>query len=122
MSHAVTDALLGAVGLGDLGSMFPGTERWKDVSSLVMLREATRAAQEAGWHVVNVDATVVAEIPVLAPHRKDMADGVAGALGVPTGVVSIKATSSDGLGFTGRREGIAAMAIVLIEGGHSGGD
>jgi 2-C-methyl-D-erythritol 2,4-cyclodiphosphate synthase len=122
LSHAVGDALLGAARLGDLGTMFPGNERWKDASSLALLREAASAANAAGWQVVNVDATVVAEAPVLSPYNKDMTAGVAGALGVSTECVSIKATSSDGLGFTGRREGIAAMAVVLVERPHSGGD
>lgn len=122
LSHAVTDALLGAAGLGDMGAMFPGTERWRDASSLVMLRKAAIAAQGKGWQVVNVDATVVAEAPVLAPYKKEMAAGVADALGVPIDSVSIKATSSDGLGVTGRREGIAALAVVLIEKSHVDGD
>ncbi len=116
LTHAVTDALLGAARLGDLGEMFPENERWKDASSLLILRDAARAARDAGWSVVNVDATVVAQAPRLAPHRTEMAVRIADALDVSRGAVSIKATSSDGLGFTGRREGIAAMAVVLIEG------
>jgi 2-C-methyl-D-erythritol 2,4-cyclodiphosphate synthase len=122
LSHAITDALLGATGLGDLGAMFPGTDRWKDASSLAILSSAGNAAREAGWAVVNVDATVVAQSPSLAPYREEMATGIARALDVTPSAVSVKATSSDGLGFTGRREGIAAMAVVLVHGAGSSGD
>lgn len=122
LSHAITDALLGAAGLGDLGAMFPSNDQWKDASSVLILREASKAATEAGWTIVNVDATVVAEAPSLAPYRHEITAGVAKALGVSVEAVSIKATSSDGLGFAGRREGMAAMAVVLVERRRSGED
>ena len=115
LSHAIADALLGSSGMGDLGSHFPGTDRWKDASSLEILGEVARLLDEAGWSVVNVDATVIAEKPRLAEHLQAMADNVAGALGVEPSLVGVKATSTDGLGFTGRGEGIAALAIALIE-------
>ena len=119
VSHAIADALLGAARLGDLGSLFPNDERWAGASSLEILRHSARAVTDAGWSVVNVDATIVAERPRLAPHREEMIDQIASALGLATSAVWVKATSTDGLGFTGREEGIAALAVVLIEG--SGG-
>ena len=119
VSHAIADALLGAARLGDLGSLFPNDERWAGASSLEILRHSARAVTDAGWSVVNVDATIVAERPRLAPHREEMIDQIASALGLATSAVWVKATSTDGLGFTGREEGIAALAVVLMEG--SGG-
>jgi 2-C-methyl-D-erythritol 2,4-cyclodiphosphate synthase len=115
VSHAVADALLGAAGLGDLGSMFPPTEIWRDASSLEILAASAVAARDAGWELVNADVTVIAERPRLAPYRAGMSVRVAEALGAEAGVVSIKATTTDGLGFTGRGEGIAAIAVVLLK-------
>lgn len=115
VSHAIADALLGAARLGDLGSLFPEDERWRDASSLDILVQTARAVSDAGWTIVNVDATIVAESPPLAPYRENMIDMVAAALGLATSSVWLKATSTDGLGFTGRGEGIGAMAVVLIE-------
>ena len=115
VSHAVADALLGAAGLGDLGSMFPPTEVWRDASSLEILAASAVAAREAGWELVNADVTVIAERPRLAPYRAGMSVRVAEALGAEAGVVSIKATTTDELGFTGRGEGIAAIAVVLLK-------
>lgn len=115
LCHAITDAILGAAGLGDIGSMFPNEPRWEGASSLVLLSTAAESAGHAGWKVGNVDATIVAEEPRLAPFTAEMAANVARAMGVAPGVVSIKATTTDGLGFTGRREGMAAMATVLLE-------
>jgi 2-C-methyl-D-erythritol 2,4-cyclodiphosphate synthase len=115
LAHAVCDALLGAAGLGDLGAHFPSTdERWRDAPSRVFLEETVRRVAQAGFSLVNVDATVVAEAPVLAPHLPAMRDALAEALGVSPGVVSVKAKSSDGLGAVGRGEGIAALAAVLL--------
>lgn len=114
LSHAVADAVLGAAGLGDLGERFPATSEWAGASSLDILRECAAAAAGAGWQIVNVDATVVAERPRLAGHRTGMVANVAAALGVPVQRVSVKATTTDGMGFTGRGEGIAALAIVTI--------
>lgn len=114
LSHAIADALLGAAGLGDLGSRFPGNDRWRDASSLDILRATAELLATAGVHIVNIDATVIAERPRLAPHRDAMAAGVAGALRVDAAAVSVKATTTDGLGFTGRGEGIAAAAVALV--------
>lgn len=115
LCHAVTDALLGAARLGDLGALYPGSDEWRDASSLSILADAVRRAREAGWRVVNVDATIIAERPCMTPHKDAMAENLARTLEVDAGSVSIKATTSDGLGFTGRGEGIAAQAVVLVE-------
>ncbi len=114
LSHAIADALLGAGGLGDLGDRFPGDARWKGVSSLEILAETRRLLDEASIEIVNIDATVVAQEPRLAPHRDAMMRNVATALGLDTGQVSIKATTTDGMGFTGRGEGMAASAVALV--------
>ncbi|MGH2754528.1 MAG: 2-C-methyl-D-erythritol 2,4-cyclodiphosphate synthase [Actinomycetota bacterium] len=114
LTHAVGDALLGAAGLGDLGAWFPGTEEWKDVSSLRILSDVVASVRAEGWSVVNVDATVVAERPRLTPFRDPMIEHLSRTLGVDRGMVSVKATSSDGLGFTGRGEGIAAFAVAMV--------
>lgn len=118
LSHAIADALLGAARLGDLGDSFPAAERWKDASSLELLEHAGVAVRRAGWRVVNVDSTLVAERPKLSGHRGAMAQNVARALGMNEGEVSVKATTTDGLGYAGRGEGISALAVVLIERDH----
>jgi 2-C-methyl-D-erythritol 2,4-cyclodiphosphate synthase len=115
ISHAVGDALLGAAGMGDIGTMFPAEEKWRGASSMDLLGEITRALSSEGWSIVNVDATVVAEVPRLAPHTAEMTDRIAAALGISPAMVSVKPTTTDGLGFTGRGEGIAALAVALIE-------
>ena len=115
LTHAVTDALLGAVRLGDLGALYPATDQWRDASSLSILADAVMRAREAGWRVVNVDSTVIAQRPRLADYKDEMADNLARTLDVEVGDVSVKATTSDDLGFTGRGEGIAAQAVVLVE-------
>jgi 2-C-methyl-D-erythritol 2,4-cyclodiphosphate synthase len=115
LSHAIADALLGAAGLGDLGSRFPAEERWKDASSLEILSEVSALLRDRGSAVVNVDATVIAEQPRLGPHREQMVERIAHALGIERGLVSVKATTTDEMGFTGRREGIAAFAVALVE-------
>lgn len=114
LCHAVADAILGAAGLGDLGGMFPDDPRWKDVSSIDLLRTVCEAARAEGWVVGNVDATVIASAPRLAPFRDEMCVNIARAIGVDRSAVSVKATTTDGLGFTGRGEGIAAIATVLL--------
>lgn len=114
LSHAVADALLGAARLGDLGSVFPATDRWRDASSLEILRRVAEKLHEAGYGIENIDVTVVAESPRLSPYKEEMSKNVAEALGVGHGVVSVKATTTDGLGFTGRGEGMAAHAVALI--------
>ncbi len=119
IAHAIADALLGAAGLGDLGTHFPpGESRWKDASSLDLLRIVAAKLAEAGARVANVDAMVVAEAPKLAPHRAAMVANLAGALGIDAACVSVKATTNEQLGAFGRREGIAAMAVALVETGR----
>jgi len=116
LTHAVIDALLGAAGLGDIGGMFPSSdERYRDADSLKLLVEAYSKVREAGLRLGNVDATIVAEAPRLSVHVAAMRERIAGATGVEAGQVSIKATTSDGLGFTGSGAGIAAFAVVLLE-------
>lgn len=115
VSHAIADALMGAAALGDLGGAFPPTDRWKDASSLEILGAVAHRLHEAGWRIGNVDATLIAERPKLEAHRDDMRQRVASALGVEKHQVSIKATTTDGLGAMGRGEGIAATAVALIE-------
>lgn len=114
VSHAIGDALLGAVAAGDLGEMFPSDERWKDASSLAILRNVSDALNGAGWQVVNVDATVIAQTPRLEAYRSDMIANLAETLGLARGCVSVKATTTDGMGFTGGNEGIAALAIATV--------
>jgi 2-C-methyl-D-erythritol 2,4-cyclodiphosphate synthase len=114
LSHAIADALLGAAGLSDLGTMFPHDERWRDSSSLDILAATARALSEAGWSVANVDATLLAEAPKIATYRAQMIAAVSSALGIDEDVVWIKATTTDGLGFVGRTEGMAALAVALV--------
>lgn len=115
VAHAVTDAILGAAALGDLGSVY-GTEdpKYADVDSALFVRGAVALAAEAGWRVGNVDCTVVAQRPRLAAHVAAMREHLALLLDASPDAVSVKATSTDKLGFTGRGEGIACMAIVLL--------
>jgi len=115
ISHAIADALLGAAGFGDIGDRFPATDRWKNASSLEILRDCATEVEAAGWSIANLDATVILEEPKLAPYRSQMTRRVARALGIGPDRVSIKATTTDGLGAVGSKEGIAAMAVVLIE-------
>lgn len=115
LTHAVIDALLGAAGLGDIGRWFPDTDpRYRDADSLGLLEQVWRRLAGDGWRVVNVDATVVAEAPKLAPHAPAMARNLAGVLGVDPSRINIKASTSEGLGFTGRGEGIAALVACLL--------
>jgi 2-C-methyl-D-erythritol 2,4-cyclodiphosphate synthase len=113
--HAICDACLGAAGLGDIGRHFPDTDpEWAGADSRDLLRRVVRQLAEGGWSLVNVDATVIAQAPRLAPHIPAMRDNLAADLGLAVEAVNVKATTSEGLGFTGRREGIAAQAVVLI--------
>jgi len=114
LCHAVTDALLGAAGLGDLGALYPATEEWRGATSLSILADAVARVHTAGWVASNLDCTVIAERPRLADFKDEMANNLARVLEVDAGSVSVKATSTDGLGFTGRGEGIAAQAVVLL--------
>jgi 2-C-methyl-D-erythritol 2,4-cyclodiphosphate synthase len=114
--HAIGDALLGALALGDLGQHFPpGDPRWKDASSLDLLRAIRALLDQRRARIVNVDATVVAETPQLAPARAAMCAAIAGALGIEPAQVSVKATTNEGLGAAGRGEGIAAWAVAMVE-------
>ncbi len=114
--HAVADAILGAIGAGDLGRHFPSSdERWRDVASGEILRQVVAMMVDAGFSIGNVDATIVAERPRLAPHQKAMHENLAGLLAVSPTLVNLKLTSTDQLGAIGRGEGIAAMAVVLLE-------
>jgi 2-C-methyl-D-erythritol 2,4-cyclodiphosphate synthase len=114
--HALTDALLGAGALGDLGTHFPSTDpRWENASSLDLLARAVDLVAAAGFSVVNVHVTIVAESIRVAPHREAMRSAIAGVLGVDVDAVSVKATTTDGLGFLGRDEGIAALATATLD-------
>jgi 2-C-methyl-D-erythritol 2,4-cyclodiphosphate synthase len=113
LAHAVTDALLGAAGLGDIGEHFPDTdERWRDADSMQLLAEVVESVHNAGFEVVNVDCTVVMERPKLAPHRRAIREQLAGVLGLDLRRVNVKASTGEGIGFVGRGEGVAALAIA----------
>ena len=113
--HAVTDAILGAAGLGDIGRHFPDTDpRYQGADSRVLLREAWRMVNQAGWNVVNVDATVHAQAPKIGPHAQAMAANIAADLSLAPGAVNIKAKTNEGLGYLGREEGIAVTAATLL--------
>ena len=116
LSHAIGEALLGALALGDLGRHFPDTDpRYRGISSLVLLGHVIELVRGRGGVLVNVDATVLAQAPKLAPHLPEMAKRLSGVLGIPIDRMSVKAKSPEGLGLVGRREGIAAMAVVSVE-------
>jgi 2-C-methyl-D-erythritol 2,4-cyclodiphosphate synthase len=115
LTHAIIDALLGAAGLGDIGQHFPDTdERFKDADSMVLLRTVCTTLDMAGFTIEHVDATVVAEAPKLSPHRDAIRASLARGLDVPPAHVNVKATRGEGMGFVGRREGIAALAIATL--------
>jgi 2-C-methyl-D-erythritol 2,4-cyclodiphosphate synthase len=114
--HALCDALLGAAALGDLGNHFPNTDpRYRDIDSRQLLRHVAGLLKQQGYAVVNVDATVIAEAPKLAPYIAQMCSHIAEDLDMAAGTVNVKATTSERLGFTGRGEGIAAEAVCLLE-------
>jgi 2-C-methyl-D-erythritol 2,4-cyclodiphosphate synthase len=117
VSHAVADALLGAAGLGDLGTHFSADAVPEGVSSLQILARTASLLAEAGFTIVNVDVTVIIQNARMTPHRLEMVSRVAGALGLEPGRVSVKSTTTDLLGFTGRGEGAAGMAVALVDGG-----
>jgi 2-C-methyl-D-erythritol 2,4-cyclodiphosphate synthase len=113
LAHAVTDALLGAAGLGDIGEHFPDTdERWRDADSMQLLAEVVESVHNAGLELVNVDCTVVMERPKLAPHRRAIRERLAGVLGLDLRRVNVKASTGEGIGFVGRGEGVAALAVA----------
>jgi 2-C-methyl-D-erythritol 2,4-cyclodiphosphate synthase len=113
LAHALIDALLGAAGLGDIGSLFPpGDDRFRDADSVELLREAYRQVREAGWSLVNADCVLVGEEPKIATHRGQMRARLSEAVG--GGEVNVRATTTDHMGFTGRGEGLAAHAVALL--------
>jgi 2-C-methyl-D-erythritol 2,4-cyclodiphosphate synthase len=115
LAHALTDAVLGAAGLEDIGALFPsGDPALEGADSIGLLREAWRHVREAGWELANADVVLIGESPRLAPHRDAMRQRLAAALGVAPELVAVRATTTDGLGFTGRREGLAAQAVALL--------
>ena len=116
LTHAVMDALLGAAALGDIGKLFPDSDpAYEGADSLILLRRVTEVLAEHGYRIGNVDATVLAQRPKLAPHIPAMREKLAGAMGISAEQVSVKATTEEGLGFTGTGEGIAAHAVALVE-------
>ena len=115
LAHAITDALFGAAGLGDIGRHFPDTDpRFRGADSMVLLREAVQRVRATGHEVINIDATVIAQAPKLAPHVPKMRANIAADLACDVAQVSVKATTTERLGFAGREEGIAALATVLL--------
>jgi len=115
LTHAVIDALLGAAGLGDIGMHFPDTDpAYKDVSSLGMLETICRAIKDLGYRIANIDTTVFAQEPRLGPYRAAIIDNLATATGIDPEQVNVKATTTEGMGFVGRGEGIAASSVVLL--------
>ncbi len=118
--HAVCDAILGAVGLGDIGRQFPDTDpAFRDIAGLVLLERVRTLADAKGFRIRNVDSTVVLEKPKLAPHLSEMAENIAGVLRIPALQVSIKAKTNEGMGLVGAGEGAAAFAVVLVEDGDA---
>jgi len=116
IAHALTDALLGAAGLADIGALFPSEdERYRGADSLMLLAEAYGHVRAGGFDLVNADCVLIGQEPKIAPYRVEMTSRLAGALGVDVGRVSVRATTTDFLGFVGRGEGLAAQAIALLE-------
>jgi 2-C-methyl-D-erythritol 2,4-cyclodiphosphate synthase len=116
IAHALTDAVLGAAGLGDIGSLFPpGDERWRGADSLELLRDAWARVRAAGYELVSADCILIGEEPRIASHREQMRERLAGVLGAGPERVNVRATTTDRLGFTGRGEGLAAQAVALLE-------
>jgi len=116
VAHAVTDAILGAAGLGDIGRMFPNDDpQWKNASSIELLNKAFLKVAEAGFQLVHADVTVIIEKPKLAPHLDAMEERLAGALLVGSGHVSVKAKTNEGMGWIGRGEGVAVMAVATLQ-------
>ncbi len=115
LAHAITDALFGSLALGDIGSHFPDTDdRYLGADSMELLAEAGRILKSQGFSVVNIDSTIIAQKPKMAPHIDSMRENIARALRIDSSAVSVKAKTEEGLGFTGRQEGIAAQAVCLV--------
>lgn len=113
--HAIVDALLGAIANGDIGAHFPpGDDRWKGAASSAFVEHAAGLVREAGYAIGNVDLTIICEAPRIGPHRETMRERIASLLDTPLSAISVKATTTEGLGFTGRREGIAAQAVATV--------
>lgn len=114
--HAISDAILGAAAMGDIGHLFPDTDdKWKGADSLKLLAEVVRQVNDKGYTIVNIDSTILAQAPKMAPHIEAMRGNIADACGVDFDCVSVKATTEEGLGFTGMKQGIAAHAVCLID-------
>lgn len=114
--HAIMDALLGAAALGDIGKHFPDTdERYKGISSITLLRHVSELLKENNYQVENIDAVIIAQKPKMAPHIEEMRSNISDALGIERGRVNVKATTEEGLGFTGTGEGIASQAICMLQ-------
>lgn len=114
--HAISDALLGACAMGDIGKLFPDTDdRWEGADSLVLLREVVKKINENGFYIENIDSTLIAQKPKISPYIEQMRANIADACGVDISAVSVKATTEEKLGFTGREEGISAHAVALIK-------
>ena len=114
--HAISDALLGACAMGDIGKLFPDTDdRWEGADSLVLLREDVKKINENGFYIENIDSTLIAQKPKMSPYIEQMRANIADACGVDISAVSVKATTEEKLGFTGREEGISAHAVALIK-------
>ena len=117
--HALCDALLGAAGLGDIGHFYPSTDKaFEGLDSRIFLRDMYAKVREAGWMLANADMTIIAQTPKMSPLRDVMRDCVANTLDVPVSAINIKSTTTDGLGYTGRKEGIAVHAVVLLIQSH----
>lgn len=113
--HAISDAILGAAALGDIGGMFPDTdEKWKGADSLVLLEAVVKRVNDEGYFIENIDSTLIAQQPKMKPHILSMRENIAKACGIDVSQVSVKATTEEQLGFTGRKEGISAYAVVLL--------
>lgn len=113
--HAITDAILGAAALGDIGRLFPDSDpQWQGADSRLLLRAAMAAVKDAGWQVENIDASVIAQAPRIVPHVQAMCANIAADLGIAAGAVNIKGKTTERLGFSGRGEGIAAQAVALL--------
>lgn len=113
--HAISDAILGAAALGDIGGMFPDTdEKWKGADSLVLLEAVVKRVNDEGYFIENIDSTLIAQQPKMKPHILSMRENIANVCGIDVSQVSVKATTEEQLGFTGRKEGISAHAVVLL--------
>lgn len=114
--HAISDSLLGAAAMGDIGHLFPDTDdKWKGADSLELLREVVRQVNQKGYKIINIDSTILAQTPKMAPYILQMRKNIASVCGIDVECVSVKATTEEGLGFTGAKQGIAAHAICLID-------